>query len=83
MLGLNCWPAISARVSNGPVGEPEERNIADGGGKMIGDCEDRSWEARVGWFRRGLTEGAVPGVDWFGGYGSLLLLTSSLGDAKG
>lgn len=41
--------------------------MADGGGKMIGDCGDRSREARIGWFICGLTEEAAPAADWLGG----------------
>ncbi len=40
--GLYCEPAISARASKGPIGEPEERSIPGGGGRIIGEADERS-----------------------------------------
>ena len=41
-VDLYCCPAISARASSGPVGEPEDRSMPGGGGKIIGEADERS-----------------------------------------
>ena len=58
---------MSARVSRGPVGDPEERSIPGGGGKTLpptsGEAEERSGPGKGAWLRREFGEGATP----FGG----------------
>ena len=41
-----CFPEESAIESRDPGGEPEGRTIPLGGGKIIGDADDRSVEGK-------------------------------------
>lgn len=58
-VGLNCcWLAMSVRVFSGPKGE---RSTPARGGKVIGDCEGRSWVVGDTCGGRGLGDGAPTG----------------------
>ena len=41
-LCLYCEPVRSGKASKGPVGEPEDRSMPGGGGRIIGEADERS-----------------------------------------
>lgn len=79
MAGLDLYgcPDLSVRASRGPDGEAEVRSIPGGGGKIIGEADERSGAGRGPWLVRVLGDGPAWGWEEF------LLCTSAVGDGSG